>query len=228
MNKTGSKITNERKPKKKLEADTEEPQSSAFDCLPIDMEIVIFSFVICEMEKPWDRNWNNISLVSKHWNSIAWISFQRTIPKSEKITIFKRACKKGRFHFINKLLTQDATLDPSDDNNYAIRISSKKGFSDIVKFLLQDKRVDPSAYQYPLDDSEALAYASMRGHIDVVKLLLQDKRVVPSLNAINWACMCGRIDVVKLLFKIKKVDRNNSSLHMTCENGMRDVGKLLI
>ncbi len=165
MKRTESQMTYETKQKKKLKTeesntlendDSKEKELRYFDWLPIDMEITIFSFVISKMDENWEKNWNNISLVSKHWNSIAWISFQRFISKRKKETIFIRACdkhnfffliqgyQKGMFHFINKLLAHDTTFDPSFQDNIAIRIARENGFVDIVNLLLKDKRVDPS------------------------------------------------------------------------------------
>ncbi len=235
MKKTGSKKTNERNPKKiKLNAENKETKPSYFDCLPIDMEIVIFSFVISEMN-PWDRNWNNISLVSKHWNSIAWIFFQRTIPKSEKETIFTTACGEGKIHFVNKLLIQDITFDPSFQDNIAIRIGSsyektnREGFIDIVKRLLQDKRVDPSD-----DNNYAIKAASGKGFSDIVKFLLQDKRVDPSDDnnfAIEVASERGFTDIVELLLQDNRVDPsddNNGALKIACLKRRTDIIKLLL
>ncbi len=206
-----SQRSSERKQNKKLkisevigltnEEESEERKIQYFDCLPRDMEIIILSFVISESEK---KNWNNISLVSKHWNSIAWISFQRTIPTSEKEEIFIQACQKGKFHFINKLLTQDTTFDPSFQHNYAIAEVRFFPYIDIINLLLEDRRVDPSA-----NNNLAIRKASIYDCIDVVKLLLQDKRVDPSdkdNEAITLASYYGNIDVVKLLLKDKRVD----------------------
>ncbi len=61
--------------------------------------------------------------------------------------------------------------DPSFDSNYPIQWTSQSGHFDIVKLLLQDKRVDPSD-----DGNIAIQWASDNGHIDVVKLLLTDHR----------------------------------------------------
>jgi len=40
-----------------------------------------------------------------------------------------------------KLLLQDERVDPSDNNNWAIQMASKNGHIEVVKLLLQDKRV---------------------------------------------------------------------------------------
>ncbi len=149
-----------------------------FDSVPNDLEIIMLKFIISEMEKNWKRNWNNISLVSKHWNSIAWIAFQRTIPKDEKIVIFIQSCEKGWFHFINKFLTQDTTFDPSFANNWR---RDRTEYVNIIKLLLQDKR-----YRFlsmadfgGSKENYAIRLASYFGYSDIVKLLLKDKRVNP-------------------------------------------------
>ncbi len=188
----------------------EEMKIKYFDSVPNDLEIIIISFIICEMTKNWKRDWNNISLVSKHWNSISWISFQRTIPKSEKETIFIQGCKEGFFHFISKILTQDITFDPSFEDNKAIRLASEKGFIEIVKLLLKDERVDPSA-----QNNYAIRRAIENGYIDIVKLLLQDNRVDPSDNdnaAIQSASYFGKFNVTKLLLKDKRVNPSNNAI----------------
>ena len=48
---------------------------------------------------------------------------------------------------------------------------------DVVKILLNAKRVDPSA-----NNNDTIKYSSRYGHVDVVKILLNDKRVDPSAN----------------------------------------------
>ena len=41
-----------------------------------------------------------------------------------------------------KLLLDDGRIDPSINNNFAIRIASSNGHFNIVKLLLNDTRVD--------------------------------------------------------------------------------------
>ena len=199
MKRTRSKKINEENPSKKLKTDSEETEPCYINSLPKDMEILLCSFITSKTGK----DWNNISLVSKHWNSIAWISFQRTIPNKEKEEIFLKACQRGQNHFITKLLKQDITFDPSFDDNRAIRAASRMGFIDVVKPLLQNERIDPSE-----DDNFAIRAASYSGRMDLVKLLLQDKRVDP-YDDDNWAFraarMRGKVDIVKLLLQDDRV-----------------------
>ena len=85
-------------------------------------------------------------------------------------------CYLGNLTHIKTTL-EESKLNTAVFNKYAIRITSKLGYVDVVNFLLQDSRVDPSD---KYDD--AIQLASENGHTEVVKLLLQDTRVDPSAN----------------------------------------------
>jgi hypothetical protein len=54
-------------------------------------------------------------------------------------------------------------VDPSAEDNAAIRVASEEGHTEIVRLLLQDPRVDPSA--------DAIKIASANGYEDIVQLL---------------------------------------------------------
>lgn len=66
-------------------------------------------------------------------------------------------------------------IDVSANNNYAIRYAAENGYADIVKLLLKDKRVDPSA-QY----NEIIKKLLRRGaskDIKLIELVFSDERV---------------------------------------------------
>lgn len=86
---------------------------------------------------------------------------------------FKQVIHKGNLNKVKYYLTKG--INPSSNDNRAIRIASDKGYLEIVKLLLEDSRVDPSAL-----DNEAIRYASCGGHTEIVKKLLEDPRVDPS------------------------------------------------
>jgi ankyrin repeat protein len=79
--------------------------------------------------------------------------------------------------FIRNINDEPQNLLLIEDKNYAIQTASQNGHTEIVKLLLADKRVDPSA-----DDNWAIKRASRNGHIKVVKLLLQHPKVKSSLS----------------------------------------------
>jgi ankyrin repeat protein len=91
----------------------------------------------------------------------------------------------------------DQGIDPAADDNYAIKLASSNGHTEIVRLLLDDPRVDPAA-----SANYAIKLASANGYTEVVKLLLDDPRVDPSANdnyAIHAASLMGHTYVVKLL-----------------------------
>jgi len=67
-----------------------------------------------------------------------------------------------------KILLSDKRIDPTADDNTAIRWASAKGHVEVVKILLSDKRVDPTA-----GNNLAIRWASAKGHVEVVKILYQ-------------------------------------------------------
>lgn len=100
-----------------------------------------------------------------------------------------------------KSILKDKNLDPSEENNWSIKIACQYGYIDIVKLLLADKRIDPSN-----DNNWSIILAAQHDHIEIVKLLLNDKRVDPSDNenlAISLAK--GNDEIVHLLWKDKRV-----------------------
>ena len=73
-------------------------------------------------------------------------------------------------------LLQDSRVDPSDQDNYAIRYACLYGHAAIVKRLLQDCRVDPDVYiRYEAfcKSSEILLLPSLRHREQVRRLLPQ-------------------------------------------------------
>jgi ankyrin repeat protein len=127
---------------------------------------------------------------------------------SSKQENFNAAVKNNDVEKV-KLLLKKMFFNPAIYNDYAIEISSKNGYTEIVKLLLEDKRVNPAPnfHNYPL------VYASLHGHTDIVDLLLKDKRVNPTADnnySISLAFRNKHEDVVALLW-------NNQSVKNTLE-----------
>ena len=79
--------------------------------------------------------------------------------------VFQEACRFGHIAVVKALLA-DKRVDPTDDDNCAIRWASYYGRIEVVKALLADKRVDPTAR-----NNEAIRDAGWNGRTEVVKLL---------------------------------------------------------
>jgi ankyrin repeat protein len=130
-----------------------------------------------------------------------------------------------------KLVNIDPAIDKrlNGRGKSAIRLASKNGHVEVVKLLLNDPRVDPSA-----ENNYAIRLASENGHVEAVKLLLNDPRVDPSAennDAIRWASKNGHAEVVKLLLndpRIDPSDDNNDAIRCASWNGHSEVVKLLL
>ena len=88
-------------------------------------------------------------------------------------------------------------VDPSGDDNYAITVAHD--CLPLVERLLQDRRVDPSAY-----NNHAIRMASLFGNTCVVNRLLQDERVDPSVHnywPVREAVAKGHLSVVEQLLR---------------------------
>ena len=213
-----------------------EKNTSYFDCLPNDICLEIFNFVLSPFGD-WKSNWINISAVSKQWNTNSWTALHTLIPINRKSDIFNREYYRHfePFFFDPQMLLHDKQVDPSADDNIAIRWASRYGEIEIVKLLLQDKRVDPSAHK-----NEAIVDASSNGHTEIVKMLLQDKRVDPSAGG-NWAFRYasreGHTEIVRLLLQDKRLDLTietdsfyygNEALEEASKEGHTGIVKLLL
>jgi hypothetical protein len=69
-----------------------------------------------------------------------------------------------------ELLLSDSRVDPTVEDNVAIRIASRRGHAEVVRSLLEDPRVD----RYSRND-EAMRGARQNGYEAVVRQLLQTR-----------------------------------------------------
>jgi DNA-binding protein YbaB len=70
------------------------------------------------------------------------------------------------------------------------------GHTEVVKLLLSDSRVDPSA-----EDNEALIETAEQGHVEIVKLLLSNSRLEVSVEMIQDLLSFAAGKEVKKLLK---------------------------
>jgi surface antigen len=130
---------------------------------------------------------------------------------------FKNAVLNGNLEEIVRLL--GIGVDPSDQNNFAVRRAAENGHVAVVDQLLRDPRVDSSFY-----DNEAVLYAARNGHLAIVEQLLQDKRVDPSARnnlAVRLAAKNGHLAVVERLLQDARVDPtadDNCAVRWAAEN----------
>ncbi len=79
-------------------------------------------------------------------------------------------------------LLKDPRVDPSANDQAAIKWSAYCGYTDIMEILLQDPRVDPS-----VNNQSALLCAVPNGMLTTVERLLMDTRVDSSVIP-NFLC----------------------------------------
>lgn len=106
-------------------------------------------------------------------------------------------------------------VDPTANNNEAIRMASFKGHTEVVELLLKHPNVDPTA-----NDNEAIRYASCHGHTKIVELLLSigehvfDPAVIDN-DVIPYASYYNNTEVIKLLSSLsckeQRIARNHKS-----------------
>lgn len=113
----------------------------------------------------------------------------------------------------------------------AIELASMQGHIEIVKILLQDKRVDPTARGH-----KSLFLACKYGHTDVVKLLI-NRYIGTEINSeeINQTIVVssqhGHTETVKLLLQYECIDpafEDNSPFISACKGGHPETVKLLL
>ncbi|WP_353280584.1 ankyrin repeat domain-containing protein [Wolbachia endosymbiont (group B) of Cyclophora punctaria] len=84
-----------------------------------------------------------------------------------------------------------------------LHIAAYNGHLDIVKYLVDEKKVSPD--QKANDGINALHWAALNGHLDIVKYLVDEKKVSPDQKAndgrtaLHWAALNGHLDIVKYL-----------------------------
>lgn len=136
---------------------------------------------------------------------------------------FWEAIKEGHSDVVQEMI-HSGLVDPSQENNWAIRWAARygkislvemllvmigliqqratvKGRLEIVKLLLKDSRVGRSG-------STALLDVASEGHAAVVEVLLNDGRIDPGMHvdrAMVLAALNGHHSVVKLLLADQRV-----------------------
>ncbi len=140
------------------------------------------------------------------------------------------AAANGHLDILN-LWLDDPSVDPSANDNEAIRSAAWNGHWDVVNRLLDDPRVDPSAIHY------SSIIAAMQRSVDVVLRLVEDERFDPSVEnyfLISWASAMGDLHVVKRLLEHPRTDLSTLGdkikvwAELAAENGHQDVVNLLL
>eukprot|EP01102_Stenamoeba_stenopodia_P000734 TRINITY_DN10680_c0_g1_i1.p1 TRINITY_DN10680_c0_g1~~TRINITY_DN10680_c0_g1_i1.p1 ORF type:complete len:391 (+),score=99.68 TRINITY_DN10680_c0_g1_i1:180-1352(+) len=148
------------------------------------------------------------------------------IEKSLMLPLFLASCMKGNIAIVSLLLN---SVDPSYDDNRALRYAAKYNQPAIVDLLMQDKRVDPSDCNH-----FALLWAVEEGYTEVVRLLLRDNQINAAVYdnfAIREAAERGFDEIVRLLLKdpiVNPAVGNNTPLFKASSKGHAEIVKMLL
>ncbi|KAJ3321047.1 hypothetical protein HDU76_000157 [Blyttiomyces sp. JEL0837] len=131
----------------------------------------------------------------------------------------------------NELTLTRSVLDPSANDNEAIKTASAKGFLEIVELLLDTAKVDPTA-----SEDQAIRCAAENGHAQVVKALLNTGLVSnvtrETYRLITLAGMGEAIGVQSIVSTpFRTVDPgawNNAAIRMASQNGHAEVVRVLL
>jgi len=128
-----------------------------------------------------------------------------------------------------RFLLDDRRVDPFLE--YPLIIASDRGFLEIVREILADGRVHPSAYV-----NSAIVGASRNGHAEIVRELLADPRMTGfgdlrdrgRGDLLNIACDNGHVDVVRILLADNRFRPSPVYLQTACKNGHVDIIRALL
>eukprot|EP01102_Stenamoeba_stenopodia_P015851 TRINITY_DN5474_c0_g1_i3.p1 TRINITY_DN5474_c0_g1~~TRINITY_DN5474_c0_g1_i3.p1 ORF type:complete len:168 (+),score=35.47 TRINITY_DN5474_c0_g1_i3:449-952(+) len=138
---------------------------------------------------------------------ISYLLKKQNMDISMKYKHFTWACSNGIASIVKQFL-DDQAVDPTVNDNEALRNACTNGITEVVKVLLADPRVDPS---YPRN--VCLRRAAANGHAEIVSLLIEDPRVDPTSNN-NEAFECSKAngypEVVRILQKVLRLTSEES------------------
>eukprot|EP00818_Percolomonas_sp_WS_P009392 CAMPEP_0117439972 /NCGR_PEP_ID=MMETSP0759-20121206/2836_1 /TAXON_ID=63605 /ORGANISM="Percolomonas cosmopolitus, Strain WS" /LENGTH=616 /DNA_ID=CAMNT_0005231695 /DNA_START=97 /DNA_END=1947 /DNA_ORIENTATION=+ len=114
------------------------------------------------------------------------------------------AMEKAQHEIVEYLLQPFLGLDPRVETRFGIFWAAKNNHVRLMRVLLRDKRLDPSA-----GNDKSIVVASEEGHCDIVCDLLKDRRVDPGKQhsyALRIAAKRGWSNIVEQMLNHEKVD----------------------
>lgn len=139
---------------------------------------------------------------------------ERTTPGAYGNKALCKACRKGYKEVARLLLEFGKDIKPFEPRNKPLILAASHGRRSIVRMLLDQDGVDPSA-----SSNQAIRDAALHGHEDVVELLINDGRCDPSAlsqAALKNAASRGHLKVVKALVRDKRVNVSCDDFEAIC------------
>ena len=137
--------------------------------------------------------------------------------KNKKLALFY-GCEKGFLNYVQKLIENESvSVNIKEHNSKAtpLHIASKFGQIQIVEYLIEKAKADPSSTDYIKETP--LHYACEEGHQSIVEYLIEKAKVDIStqdesgyhLTPIFYAVQNGHLSIVKYFIENKLIDINN-------------------
>jgi hypothetical protein len=139
---------------------------------------------------------------------------------------FNKSCMSGDMVTFDNLIS---IIDPSKNNNLAVRLTATYGNIEILNKLLEINNVNPADL-----DNRAFQDAAKYGNLEIIKRLLKDDRINPT--ALNNIAFCqaaerGMIDVVKYFLQNNIGDPSvysNRALNISMDKGYLNIANELL
>lgn len=108
----------------------------------------------------------------------------------------EHAIEQGQIKIVTSLINHG--LNPHENNNMPINLAAKFGHSEIVQYLLQDPRVNPS-------NSRAFFWACTKGNLDTVQLLMECSTVNISIG-ISKSLEYNHLNILRYLLQVHETN----------------------
>ncbi|KAJ3108133.1 hypothetical protein HDU97_002045 [Phlyctochytrium planicorne] len=179
----------------------------------------------------WAAATDDVHLVSALLDHLGAFSHPTTSLNPILQHLLRHAVRAGSIRVVRFLL-YTGRVDPTYDDDLAVREASERGFAGIVLVLLRFShpnlpKVDPQSRS-----NYCMRMASQNGHNDVVKVLLDTGRVQPC--ALHWPASRGHAEIVRMFVETGRIDpnheigRDGSALVEAAEHGFSEVVDILL
>ena len=114
-------------------------------------------------------------------------------PKVNPNNLILSAVEKGSVEMVKLLLSKE-NIDPSYNNNLALKQAVRYDYSDILILLLRDRRIDPTNMGKHFPPSHILWSAMDWGSKDCLKRLIRDPRLNKTINSSELSVLINYIN----------------------------------
>ncbi len=189
----------------------------SFSILPKELIITIFTYVNYETINDLDLHTstklylteiNNKELQLHFINNYSFIEYKNNLVNSQYIfnIFFKKSLQHCDYINYLSIIKKDyikkiiLNSNPLVNNNYAVKFVCENNYTEFLKLLLQDKRIDLS-----FNDDYLIKYAYSRGYTKIIRLLLRDVRVDTNIgyccqHYVPWNNICIILSFVICIF----------------------------